>query len=238
MTVPNSLETARFYGRIFNPQLFREREDENRLYVTTGTAYLAFGGNPKAKPVIDHFCTLVEGYNAREVRPKLEAAGIRLTPGGFGMLLDPDQLRLQLLNVPGGLAGSIMPAGRISLEPPAVHALAIDHIMLRVSDLASSTEHYRKLFGREASRQQNPARVWFNVANTRLGMQPVASGEEPAVDHFSLTVVAFNREEITRKLKQLGVELAPSNDEKLLRFRDPHGFIVELKPAGGAVPLK
>jgi hypothetical protein len=29
----------------------------------------------------------------------------------------------------------------------------------------------------------------------------------------------------------LNVELSPSDDEKLLRFRDPHGIVVELKSA-------
>jgi hypothetical protein len=39
----------------------------------------------------------------------------------------------------------------------------------------------------------------------------------------------FNGQAITDKLKKLGAEIAPSNDEKLLCFRDPNGFIVELK---------
>src|SRR5207249_3884281 len=62
LTVTNPEETAKFYGRIFNPQLFRERDAPPRFYVTTGTAYLAFGGNANATPRIDHFCALVEDY--------------------------------------------------------------------------------------------------------------------------------------------------------------------------------
>src|SRR5262245_36079880 len=62
LTVTNPEETAKFYGRIFNPQLFRERDAPPRYYVTTGTAYLAFGGNADAMPRIDHYCALVEDY--------------------------------------------------------------------------------------------------------------------------------------------------------------------------------
>ena len=62
LTVPNPEETAKFYGRIFNPQLFRERDAPPRYYVTAGTAYMAFGGMANATPKIDHFCALVKGY--------------------------------------------------------------------------------------------------------------------------------------------------------------------------------
>src|SRR6185295_14601485 len=60
LTVTNPEETAKFYGRIFNPQLFREKDTPPRFYVTAGTAYLAFGGNATSMPKIDHFCALVE----------------------------------------------------------------------------------------------------------------------------------------------------------------------------------
>src|SRR5437764_8864011 len=105
------------------------------------------------------------------------------------MIGDPDGLRLQLLGVPGGLAGTIVPGGRISLEPPAVHAIGLDHITLLVSDVERSTQFYRKLFGKEISRAAKPARVWFGVANTKLGLEPAPAGQQPRVDHFCLNVV-------------------------------------------------
>src|ERR1035438_3612582 len=44
MTVPDQKASAEFYGRIFDPQLFQEREPPPRYYVRLGTAYIAFGG--------------------------------------------------------------------------------------------------------------------------------------------------------------------------------------------------
>jgi len=229
LTVTNPEETAKFYGRIFNPQLFREKDPPARFYVTTGTAYLAFGGNATSTPKIDHFCALVEDYRAQQatIRKALEDQGVQF--GTVGMIADPDGLRLQLLGVPGGLAGTIVPGGRISMDPPAIHAIGLDHITLLVSDLEKSTAFYRKMFGKEASRTTKPARVWFNVANTRLGLESAPAGQQPRVDHFCLSVAGFDRKAITAKLKALGVETAPSNDEDLLRFHDPHGNVVELK---------
>src|SRR5438552_18482559 len=210
LTVTNPEETAKFYGRIFNPQLFRERDAPPRYYVTTGTAYLAFGGNATATPKIDHFCALVEDYRAHSaaIRKSPEAQGVQF--GAVGMIGDPDGLRLQLLGVPGGLAGTIVPGGRISLDPPAVHARALDHITLLVSDLEKSAEFDRKVFGKEAARTTNPARIWFNIANTRLGLEPAAAGQQPRGDHFCLTVPGCARNGIASKLKALGVEAGAS----------------------------
>ena len=46
MTVPDQKASADWYGRIFDPQLFQERDPPPRYYVRMGTAYLAFGGTP------------------------------------------------------------------------------------------------------------------------------------------------------------------------------------------------
>jgi len=230
MTVPDPKAAADFYGRIFNPQLFREKDPPPRFYVTVGTAYLAFGGpgnSGNATPRVDHFCALVQDYNAQNMRKSLEAEGMTVT--GAGMIGDPDGLRLQLLNVPGGLAGTIVPGGRISVEQPAIHGIGLDHITLLVSDLERSTLFYRKFFGQEASRTKTPARVWFKVANTRLGLEAAPAGQSPRIDHFCFNVAGFDRRQATGKLRELGAEPAPSNDEQLLRFRDPNGIVVELK---------
>jgi len=230
LTVPDPEAAAKFYGRIFGPQLFREREAPPRYYVMAGTAYLAFGGSATVTPLVDHFCALVHDYRGREMGPRLQGMGIQVA--GAGMITDHDGLRLQLLGVPGGLAGTIVPGGRMSLEPPVVHAVGLDHVILRVSDLERSTIFYRTFFGNERPRTKDkPPRVWFQIGNTRLGLEAAPAGSKPAVDHFCITVAGFDRRAVETAFKQLNVELSPSDDEKLLRFRDPHGIVVELKSA-------
>jgi catechol 2,3-dioxygenase-like lactoylglutathione lyase family enzyme len=66
------------------------------------------------------------------------------------------------------------------------------------------------------------------VARTRLGLEP-ARGTMPGVDHVCFRVAGFERRSVSEKLKALGVELEASNDEGLLRFRDPNGLVMELK---------
>jgi len=165
------------------------------------------------------------------MRRALEEAGITMAAGPGGMAADPDGLRLQLLGVPGGLAKTIIPASRISQEEPAVQAIGFDHIVLTVSDLEKSAAHYRKVFGMEVSRTKKPERVWFAAAKIRLGLEAVAPGKTPAVDHVCIRVAGFDRKAVTEKLRKLGAEVAPSNDEDLLRFKDPNGLVMELKSA-------
>src|SRR5580704_12615715 len=88
MTVPDQKAAAEFYGRIFDPQLFQEKDPPPRFYVRFGTAYAAFGGaayaagaaaNSTAK--IDHFCALVKDYKGQEMRKAVEAEGIPMGTG-------------------------------------------------------------------------------------------------------------------------------------------------------------
>ncbi len=233
MTVPDQEATAQFYGMIFDPQLFQERDPPPRYYVRLGTSYIAFGGfganATNTLPRIDHFCALVRDYKAPEMRKALDEAGIPMGQGPGGMANDPDGLRLQLLGVPGGLARTIMPSTRLSTEEPAVLALGFEHIVLAVSDLEKSAAYYRKFFGMEGSRSRKPDRIWFAAARTKLGLQAVVAGEMPKVDHICIRVARFDRRTILDKLKALHAEIVSSNDEGLLRFRDPHGMLMELK---------
>ena len=229
LTVPDPEAAAKFYGRLFGPQLFREREAPPRYYVMAGTAYLAFGGSATVTPLVDHFCALVHDYRGREMRPVLEGRGIQ--SAGVGMISDPDGLRLQLLGVPGGLAGTIVPGGRMSLDPPVVHAVGLDHVMLRVSDLEKSVAFYRTFFGKETARERGPERIWFTLARTRLGLETAPAGQMAHIDRFGIRVAAFNRQAVIRKLEGAGVTLLPSTGEKQLRFRDSDGFTVEVRGA-------
>ena len=235
LTVPDQEATARFYGAIFDPQLFQERDPPPRFYVRAGTSYIAFGGfaanAQNLEPRIDHFCALVRDYKPQEMRKALDEAGLPMGQGPGGMVNDPDGLRLQLLGVPGGLAKTIIPSTRISQEEPAVQAIGFEHIVLAVSDLEKSAAYYRRFFGMEVSRTKKPDRTWFAAARTRLGLQAVAPGSTPKVDHVCIKAAGFDQREITEKLKELKVEVIPSSDEGFLRFRDPHDIVMELGAA-------
>lgn len=241
MVVPDVEKAGRFYGAIFNPELHKENSEPLRYYVSMGIGYIALGINrqPETPSRIDHYCALVDGYNAQAFRQELEAKGITITAGGVGMVGDADGIQLQLLALPGGLARTTVPAGRITEKPPLVHPMGLDHIMLSVSDVEKSAAYYRLLFGKEWSRNTDPDRLWFQIGGTRLGIQAVKQGESPKVHHFCVSVAGYDPAAVTAGLKQLGAEIMPATDESqdrtrfrdtdLLRFRDPNGIVVELR---------
>jgi catechol 2,3-dioxygenase-like lactoylglutathione lyase family enzyme len=230
LTIPNPEASAKFYGQIFDPQLFKERDIANRFYCRMGKAYLAFGTNANVtQPKIDHYCALVENYNAQYVSTALAAVGITMGTGPTAMPTDADGMRLQLLGVPGGLAGTIIPASRISQEDAIVQAIGLDHITQWVSNLDASAKFYGSFFGKESSRNAN--RVTFDVARTKLVLEKAPAGEAPRVHHFTFRVAGLNKKETTAKLTALGAKIAPSGDEGFLRFQDLDGFLCELKPA-------
>lgn len=228
MTVPDQKASAEWYGRIFDPQLFQERDPPARYYVRMGTAYIAFGGTPVTDPTpkIDHFCALVKGYKPDEMRAAIEKAGISMGTGRLGMPTDADGIRLQLLGVPGGLARTIIPSARITTDDAAVAPVGLDHVVLAVSDLDRAASHYAKFFGPPASKKSG--QVWFQVANTRLGLEPVSSGGKPAIERLSFRVAGFDRKVVASKLQKLGVETTVTQGERALRLRDPNGFTIEL----------
>jgi catechol 2,3-dioxygenase-like lactoylglutathione lyase family enzyme len=227
MTVPDQKASADWYGRIFDPQLFQERDPPPRYYVRMGSAYIAFGGTSAANPAprIDHFCALVKDYKPDEMRAAIEKAGIKMGAGRFGMPTDDDGIRLQLLGVPGGLAKTIVPSTRITTDPAAVEAVGLDHIVLTVSDLDRASAHYAQFFRSPISKKS--AQVWFQVANTRLALEPVASGAKPAIERLCFRVAGFDKKVTASKLEKLQVETTSTHDHAL-RFKDPNGFTIEL----------
>lgn len=249
LTVPDVAASGAFYGRLLNPALHKEAEPPLRYYVTMGVGYLALGSvvigtgdettdtAPPREAYVDHFCALVDGYNPRAFREALAERGIQ-PGGGLGMVADPDGIRLQLLGVPGGMARTTVPADPVASDPPAVHPLGLDHVLLRVSDLARAVAHYRLFFGEESSRSTDPGQVWFRAGGTWLGLEAAAAGESPRVSHFCINVTAFDHDEVAETLRGLGADMLPAGPESLrtrfreqprIRFRDPDGLVVELK---------
>lgn len=236
MTVPDPKAAAEFYGRIFDPQLFQEKDPPLRYYVRLGTAYIAIGGagdprsggDPNQPPSIDHFDVLVKDYKPREIRSALSQAGAKQEARPFGLPMDSDGIRLQVSGAPGGLTRTVVPSSRISTDDAVVQAIGLDHIVLAVSDLERSSAYYSKVFGAPVSRAKKPDRIWFSLGRSRLALEPIAAGTRPAIARVCVKIAGFDRRATPEKLKKIGVEAMPVSDEHLLRFPDPNGLIFEL----------
>lgn len=233
ITVPDPQQAATFYGKIFDPQVFHERMGVQRYYVRLGQAYLAFGPQPNVTPWIDHIAAAVidfveADFGKPEVKAQITAAGLAAPPGVLPMLSDPDNLRLQLVNATHGLFDTLMPGGRVTTEPAALTPVGLDHIMVSVSDVEKSAAHYRKLFGPEAAREAQGKRVWFRLADTRLGLEAAAPGQKPGFSHFCVKAAGFNRAAATKRLQKLGIPVKTGSEKGTLLFRDLNDITAEV----------
>ncbi len=74
VVVPDVTVAAKFYGRVFNPEVHKEKEPPLRYYVTLGVGYLALGTRAnESRTFFDHFCALVEDYDAKAMAEELTA---------------------------------------------------------------------------------------------------------------------------------------------------------------------
>lgn len=233
ITVPDAQQAATFYGRIFDPQVFHERTGVQRYYVRLGQAYIALGPQANATPYIDHIAAAVidfveADFGKPETKTEITAAGLAAPPGVLPMLSDPDNLRLQLVSATHGLFDTLMPGGRITTEPAALTPVGLDHIMVSVSDVDKSAAHYRKLFGPEMAHAGQGKRVWFRLADTRLGLEAAPAGQKPGFSHFCVKVAGFNRAAATERLQKLGIKVETGSEKGTLLFRDLNNIPVEV----------
>jgi catechol 2,3-dioxygenase-like lactoylglutathione lyase family enzyme len=228
--VPDVTRAALFYSRVFNPMLYKEREEPLRYYVTLDPGYIALGSRAnETRAFIDHDCALLRVYDRAATARRLEADG--LPAGRFGVIPDPDGLGLQLLGVPGGLAGSTVRAGRLVDAEPLVRPRGLAHVVRYVADVERSAAFYRRFFGEETRTATGGAE--FRAAHTRWIVEPVPRGEAPRIDRFGVNVAHYDAPAVVRGLETLGARIVSQAPERL-HFRCPDGLGVELLPVDPA----
>jgi catechol 2,3-dioxygenase-like lactoylglutathione lyase family enzyme len=228
--VPDVTRAALFYSRVFNPVLYKEREEPLRYYVTLDPGYIALGSRTgETRAFIDHDCALLRAYDRAAMARRLEAEG--LPAGRSGVIPDPDGLGLQLLAVPAGLASSTVRAGRLVEGEPLVRPRGLAHVVRYVADVERSAAFYRKFFGAETRTPTGGAE--FRAAHTRWIVEPAARGETPRIDRFGVYVAAYDPEPVVRGLEALGARIVSPAPERV-HFRCPDGLGVELLPVDPA----
>jgi catechol 2,3-dioxygenase-like lactoylglutathione lyase family enzyme len=222
--VPDVTRAARFYSAVFNPALYKERDDPLRYYVTLDPGYIALGSRAnETRAFIDHDCALLRSYDRAAMTRRLEADG--LPAGRFGVIPDPDGLGLQLLAVPGGLAASTVPAGRLVDREPLLRPRGLAYVVRYVADLERSATFYRKFFGPEVA-DDGGGRA-FRAAHTRWIIRAVPAGETPRIERFGVNVAPFDVVAVVRGLESLGARVVAPAAQRL-HFRCPDGLGVEL----------
>lgn len=142
-------------------------------------------------------------------------------------------------------------------EPPtAIHIREIDHLVLRVVDLASMLRFYCGALGCSVERRNDDiGLVQLRAGRSLIDLVPVsgrlgqAGGAAPGsegrnLDHFCLRIEPFDEPAIRAELSALGIAVGPlatrngaEGEGPSLYISDPEGNTVELKgPADDAGP--
>jgi catechol 2,3-dioxygenase-like lactoylglutathione lyase family enzyme len=245
--VPDVAASARFYMGLFNTRLHAQPfQGGFRYFVLFGdlpanreVGYLAIGDSRGRGTYIGHFCTSIFNYRRDsaaistalvEAVAKAGLGKIEIGSGFGGIFKDPDGIEIQFLPAPDTLVTAAVPSDLVEPNKGLVTPKGVDHVLLHVADLEKGAQFYRILYGKEAARQKSPERIWFQIGDTRLGLEQATAGQKPQIAHFGVKVAAFDRDTIVAGLRKLGAEVVASPDEPdVVRFRDRDGISAELK---------
>jgi catechol 2,3-dioxygenase-like lactoylglutathione lyase family enzyme len=245
--VPNLEASARFYMGLFNTKLHAQPfQGGFRYFVLFGdlpanrqVGYLAIGDARGRATSIGHFCTSVFDYRrdsaaiSSAIAEAMNKAGLGKLGGGggaAGIFADPDGIEIQFLPAPDTLVTAAVPSDLVEPNKGLVTPSGVDHVLLHVADLQKGLQFYRILYGKEALHDESPERFWFQIGDTRLGLEQTQPGQKPRIAHFGVKVAAYDRNAVTEGLARLGATVVPSPDEPgVLRLRDLDGISLELK---------
>jgi catechol 2,3-dioxygenase-like lactoylglutathione lyase family enzyme len=238
IVVPDTAESARFYKRVFSTPLHEQDfRGGKRYFMLLGelppdrqVGYIAIGA-ANGRPIsVGHYCALAESADLAAIGKELTTAGYPAPGGGFGLIPDPDGLELQLFKPPAGLVNAAVPSSLAVADDGVLAPLGLEHVLLAVSDRERALRYYRFMYGEglETRDAEVSERVWFNLArNTRIGIEPAASGAPPQFVRFGIKVAPFDSAAVAPALRAAGAEvltMAPS----LIRFRDNYGITLEV----------
>jgi catechol 2,3-dioxygenase-like lactoylglutathione lyase family enzyme len=111
-------------------------------------------------------------------------------------------------------------------QTPGIKATKIDHVSIQVNDLPRSVAFYEKMFGLTVVNEDKPNEI------VRLGTGKVLVSlhhKSPTglVDHFAIAVEEFNKESVTRELKERGAT-PDDNLDAGFHIKDPEGINVQI----------
>ena len=110
-------------------------------------------------------------------------------------------------------------------------ATALNHIALRVTDVARSRDFYRKHLGLQVLRDSGSSCFLSCGPENFVAL---FRGSRPGLDHYCYTIEDYDPRRVVQTLEQAGLD--PSRQENRVYFPDPDGLTVQLSGKRDAWP--
>ena len=112
-------------------------------------------------------------------------------------------------------------------QDAATKGAKIDHVSIQVTDLARSIAFYQKMFGFTMISEDKPNEIVRLGAAGKVLVSLHHKNPTGLVDHFAIGVAGFDRDGVTRALKQRGAD--PDNNlDAGFHIQDPEGISVQI----------
>ena len=126
---------------------------------------------------------------------------------------------LAMLTATGGAAAAVR-------QDMPFKSSRIDHISIQVTDLPRSIAFYQKVFGLSILGEDKPNEI-VRMGTTRVIVSLHHKPPTGIVDHFAIAIDGFDRDAVTRALRQQGLT-AEENLDYGFYVRDPEGIPVQI----------
>ncbi|MDQ6680606.1 MAG: VOC family protein [Pseudomonadota bacterium] len=238
--------TGDFYKRMFNFQdtVTTKTRDHTSRHMTDGAidfTLLSYDADATSAestasgpgPCIHHFAIEVED---------LEKSTEEIKANGCELVSDPGVIPVKF-RAPGGTVAELVEIGRYKVDGGAQKIDRITHISLKVDDVRTVGDFYKKLFDfrdtetkktrDHTSRHMTDGEIDFTLMKYDAGTtsaESVASGAGPCIHHFAVEVEDL--ETATSTIRSLGCQVISDPGVIPVKFRAPGGTVAELVEIG------
>jgi catechol 2,3-dioxygenase-like lactoylglutathione lyase family enzyme len=139
--------------------------------------------------------------------------------------LNRRQVALSLATLAAGaLASPLAPAAD---EPgQSFPAVSLNHVTMRVPDLAKTSRFYQQFF-QMPLRQQSATVHILGVGSSFFGIEQ-GDGSPARLDHYDFGIAHFYADRIRAALRERKLEIQDERATESFKFRDPDGFLVQV----------
>jgi catechol 2,3-dioxygenase-like lactoylglutathione lyase family enzyme len=124
-----------------------------------------------------------------------------------------------------GLA--MLTAAGAQAQDTAINPVKIDHVSIQVTDLPRSIAFYQKIFGFTVVSEDKPNEIVRLGTARKVLVSLHHKSPTGLVDHYAIGVEKFNKEAVTRELKERGAT-PEDNLDAGFHIKDPEGISVQI----------